>query len=71
MATLDITIPINGYAGSVVRRWALQLEAIAQSLPDQNSTGASVVIRIDNNPSVGVGTVQAQAGPYTGSALSF
>lgn len=71
MATLDITIPIGGYAGSVVRHWAAQLEAIATSMPDQNSTGASVVIRIDNNPSTGVGTVQAQAGPYTGAVLPF
>lgn len=65
MATLAITIPKGGYAGSTVRALAKALEDVAGNLPDQNHTGASVVLTIDNGPATGLASVALTAGPYT------
>lgn len=65
MATLNITIPVGGYAGSTIRALARSLEQIASNMPDQNSSGASVVLTVDNAPATGVASVALSAGPYT------
>lgn len=71
MASVTITIAANANAGSVIRRMACQLEAIAAAMPDNPSTGASTVLTIDNAAGGGAGTVQVTAGPYQTSALPF
>lgn len=65
MATLTMTVPVNGYAGNTIRALAKALEDIAGSVPDQNATGASVVLTFDNAPSTGLLSVALTAGPYT------
>lgn len=65
VATLDITVAIGGYAGSTIRALAKSLEQLANNVPDQNGSGASVVLRINNAPATGVASVALQSGPYT------
>lgn len=67
MATLAITCAINTNAGSVFRRLAHQIEMASRDVPDNNSSGASYVLTIDNAPSAGVASVQVTAGPTTSS----
>lgn len=65
MSTLAITIAKGGYAGATIRALARELEVIAGDIPDQNPTGASVVLTFDNNPATGVCSAALTAGPYT------
>lgn len=46
---------------------AMQLERIAGDVPDVCSSGASMVLTIDNAPSAGTASFQITAGPYTSS----
>lgn len=69
MATLAVTIPINGNAGAVLRKLASNIEVIAANIPDNNSSGASVVLTVDNAPAGGVVGVQITGGPYQSSSL--
>lgn len=68
MATVAITIAANANAGVVLRRLARQIEKCAAIVPDNNATGASVVLTINDAPSTGVASVQLTAGPYTQSS---
>lgn len=70
IATLTITIAAGGNAGATFRKLAARIEQATRDMPDINSTGASVVLTIDNAPSVGVATVQVTGGPYQSSALA-
>lgn len=69
MATLAITLAINTNAGAVLRRLASQIEKAAADVPDLNSSGASVVLTIDNAPGAGTATVQVTGGPYQSPLL--
>lgn len=55
-------------SGALIRRLAKKLDQAAASLPDRTSTGASVVLTIDNAPSTGVASV-AITGPYTSGTI--
>lgn len=68
MATVTITMTAGSEAGALVRRLAKKLEQAAAVLPDRNSTGASVVLTIDNNPASGIASV-AITGPYTSGTI--
>lgn len=70
IATLAITIAAGGNAGGTLRKLAARIEQAAGDMPSVNSSGASVVLTIDNAPSVGVATVQVTGGPYQSSLLS-
>lgn len=64
MATLTITFTTAQQAGERLRKMAKQIEKAASVIPDAHSTGASVVLTIDNaDPSV-----QITAGAYTNAA---
>jgi hypothetical protein len=65
MATLTFTIAVNGQAGSRIRRLAKAIEEAASVLPDNNSSGASVVLTLDNAPSTGFASAQISGGPHT------
>lgn len=67
MATLTVTMTAGTPSGSLLRRMAIQLEKIAGDIPDVTSTGASMVLTIDNAPSAGTASFQITAGPYTSS----
>lgn len=62
IATVAITIAAGGEAGAFVRRFALALQQAALLLPDKNSSGASVVITVDNAPSTGTASVAIAGG---------
>jgi hypothetical protein len=64
MATLAITIPKGSQTGAIIRRWALQLEKMANDIPDNVPTGADTVVTVDNAPAAGNLSVQVTAGPY-------
>lgn len=62
MATLAITITAGAGAhpGERLRKLAGQIEKAAQVVPDSVSTGASVVLTVDNSDP----SVQITGGPY-------
>jgi hypothetical protein len=66
VATLTWTIAKGGYAGTSLRALARELVAIAGDFPDQNPTGASVTLTIDNAPATGSLSVASAStgGPY-------
>lgn len=67
MATLTVTIAAGSNAGERLRYLAKQLEKAASVVPDNQSTGASTVLTLDNaDPSI-----QITAGPFTNSAKLF
>jgi hypothetical protein len=65
MATLALTFAAGSETGALIRRLAMQLEMVANALPDRIPTGASTVLTIDNSPAAGTASVQVTAGPYT------
>ena len=65
MATLAVTFTVGQEAGAKLRRLANQLEKTAQLIGDNNSSGASYVLTIDNAPSNGNVSIQLTAGPVT------
>lgn len=69
MATLAVTIPAGGYAGSTLRKLGERIQEAAANVPDQVGTGASTVLTIDNAPATGVAGVQITAGPYTSASF--
>lgn len=69
MATLDITFTAGSETGASIRRLAGVIEKAAMGLPDRQPTGASTVLRFDNNPSSGTVSVQVQAGPITSAVF--
>lgn len=64
MATLTVTIPAGGQAGSVLRKLAKNLDKLASGMPDVVAGGASTVLTINNAPSTGTVSVEVTAGPY-------
>lgn len=66
MATLTVTITAGAGAhpGERLRKMAKQIEKAASVVPDSVSTGASVVLTIDNSDP----SVQITAGPYQNTA---
>lgn len=70
MATLDITFVKGTEAGAQMRQIAKAIEKAASGVPDANPTGASYVLRFDNNPSTGTCSVQVQAGPITSAVFT-
>jgi hypothetical protein len=70
MATLTWTIVKGGYAGASIRALARELEQMAGDFPDQNPTGASVTITIDNAPATGSLSVAVAGGPYGNTATT-
>ena len=67
MATVTITITAGNNAGSTFRKMAAQINKIAASVPDVNSTGASYVLTVDNSDN----SVAITAGPTTTSKAYF
>lgn len=63
MATLTCTTTAGGCFGSNLRALANALYILGQSVPDNNPTGASSVLTIDNGS--GFAKVTISAGPYT------
>lgn len=53
MASAVVTFAINTNAGARMRRLASVIEQAAAVLPDNNSTGASVTLTINDTPSSG------------------
>lgn len=68
-ATLTFTVAVGGEAGARFRKLAKAIEQAASVLPDNNSTGASVVLTLDNGPSTGFASAQVSAGPYQSSVI--
>jgi hypothetical protein len=62
MATLTLTFTAGSEAGASIRSIASTLEKAATSIPDRNSTGASVTLVIDNAPATGVASVLIAGG---------
>lgn len=69
MATLPITFTAGSDTGALLRRLAVQIQKMANDVPDKTSTGASTVVTIDNAPTGGNVSVQVTAGPYTSSLV--
>lgn len=69
MATLTVTFTANSNAGAQLRVLGKKLQQIGMALPDNNSSGASTVLTIDNAPATGTCSVQITAGPTTTAAL--
>jgi hypothetical protein len=63
MATVTCTTTAGGTFGSNLRALAMALNKLAQDVPDNNPTGASSVLTIDNG--TGFAKVTISAGPYT------
>lgn len=63
MATLALTWAINTNAGSGMRALAHAIQKASENCPDTNSSGASVVLTIDNAPATGIASVVV-SGPY-------
>jgi hypothetical protein len=63
MATVTCTTTAGGTFGSNIRALAAALTKLAQDVPDNNPTGASSVLTIDNG--TGFAKVTISAGPYT------
>lgn len=68
MASLTVTITAGNETGTILRKLARNIEAIAAAVPDRVSTGASTVLTIDNAPATGAVSVQLTAGPYQSAA---
>jgi hypothetical protein len=62
MATLAFTFTAGSEAGASIRALAATIEKAATSIPDRNSTGASVTLTLDNAPSTGVASVLIAGG---------
>lgn len=62
MASVTVTWTAGQEAGAGMRRLARQIEKAAANCPDKNSTGASVVLTIDN--ALGSHAGVSVAGPY-------
>jgi hypothetical protein len=71
MATLPITVAIGGEAGALYRRLAKAIEQAAGDLPDNNASGASTTLTIDNAPAGGRVSVQVTAGPITSALIKI
>lgn len=69
MATLAVTFAAGSEVGAGLRQLAVQLQQIANAIPDRAATGASTVITFDNAPSVGQVGVQYTAGPFSALAI--
>lgn len=65
MATVTCTTAAGGSFGGSLRALAHALYQLAQDVPDNNPTGASSVLTIDNG--TGFAKVTISAGPYTNS----
>lgn len=63
MATVTCTVAAGGNFGSNLRALAMAINKLAQDVPDNNPTGASSVLTIDNG--TGFAKVTISAGPYT------
>ena len=63
MATVTLTEAAGGQFGSKCRALANAIEKLVQDVPDNNPTGASCVLTIDNG--TGFAKVTISAGPYT------
>lgn len=63
MASVTVTWTAGQEAGAGLRRLAKQIEKAAGNVPDRNSSGASVVLTIDN--ALGSHCGVAVTGPYT------
>jgi hypothetical protein len=63
MATVTCTVAAGGNFGSNVRALASALQKLVADVPDNNPTGASSVLTIDN--ATGFAKVTISAGPYT------
>lgn len=63
MATLTFTFAAGAEGGAVIRQMARVLNQLALDLPDRHSSGASLVLTLDNSPSSGVFSAQITAGP--------
>lgn len=63
MASVTCTTTAGGCFGSNLRALAHALNMLAQDVPDNNATGASSVLTIDN--ASGFARVTISAGPYT------
>jgi hypothetical protein len=70
MATLAITIPANSETGAILRRLSRAIVRVSADIPDKVSSGASVVLTVDNSPSVGTASVQITSGPYPSSLVT-
>lgn len=62
MASVTLTSTAGSTFGSSIRSLAGALEKLAQDVPDNNPTGASSVLTIDN--ATGFAKVTISAGPY-------
>jgi hypothetical protein len=63
MATVTCTSTVGTHFGSSLRALAHALEKLAATVPDNNATGASSVLTIDNG--TGFAKVTISSGPYT------
>jgi hypothetical protein len=63
MATVTCTSTVGTNFGSNISALARALEELAASVPDNNATGASSVLTIDNG--TGFAKVTISSGPYT------
>ena len=63
MATVTCTATAGSTFGSSIRSLAAALQKLAEDVPDNNPTGASSVLTIDNG--TGFAKVTISAGPYT------
>lgn len=71
MATLAVTIAKGSQTGALLRRLAMQIERMANDVPDSVPTGADTVLTFDNAPANGVVGIQLTAGPYQSSSFQI
>jgi hypothetical protein len=67
---LTFTFAANTHAGAQIRQLAGRIQQAASVLPDNASSGSSVVLTLDNNPSGATASAQISAGPYVSAVYT-
>lgn len=70
MATLALTVPSGTSPRDRLKRFAKELNRLAETLPD-TTTGGATVVTIDNSPATGFASATVSSGPYSGNAKKF